>query len=74
MRKISILFFSFLFLAVALWFWDVIDVSDQTPVPAVGGTIAADNTADMYFSIGEVVLSGGAIITGIIWLATRNKD
>jgi uncharacterized membrane protein len=78
MRKITLLFFGFLFALFSVWLGDTIDKSENTPKnhndEMIDKTIETVKTSDYYISIAEVITAGGALITGIISFATRNIE
>ncbi len=67
----------FLFALIAIWLSDTIDKSEDTSKTnneMVDKTIEIVKTADYYISIGEIITAGGALITGVLSLATRNNE
>ena len=77
MRKITMLFVSFLAALFVLFIGDAIDKSEDiiktnTNVPEQ--VTKAAKTAEQYLTIGEVITAGGALVTGIFVFTTRNKS
>ena len=77
MRKITIFFVSFLIALFGLWVGDAIDKSEdiiKSDIDVASQTFKAAKSAEQYISIGEAVMAGGALITGIISFATRRNS